>query len=334
MKIPFRIMTTSALTTMTIVSGLGLNALSASANSTAIAGDKSDAALIAKQNEAVAHAKAIEATQKALIAKENPAQRTSYVNLVNHVVRDDNVNYIPNNTMFKNVTVDSFTQYKIEPDTVGHAMAGDKSYQAVLANDFLNLSSDSGKVAVEQYNYLRSNYLRSHKYEPYVTATRAGNVYKDAKLTKKAGKSFKEDDLFRIQAIYSVNGKQRFKLADGNYISGYHAVINRDFTSNADETRLFSRIVYIGKKPARELSRTYYVRTPHGHKHFAVIRKSVIKHARVNFADMSSVSKKNKVRKGSVVRFVKVVRNGNTFRLKLTSGQYITANKAFVHVIR
>lgn len=334
MKIPFKVMTTSALTTMTVVSGLGLNSLSANASSlSSTVGDKSDTALIAQHNYKVAHSKYIAEEMKKTIEKESKSTRAKYLAKVNHIVRDDNVNYT-HSSILRNVTPDYFTQWNLDSDVVGHAMAGSKAYQQDLANDFATLDTQTGETALNYYNYLRSEYLHENKTQPFVTATRAGNVYKDVKLTKKTGKHFKEDDLFQVQAIYSVNGKQRFKLADGNYISGYHAVINRDFTSNSDEVRLFDRVVYVGRKSAKSLSKKYYVRTPKGHKHIAFVRKNVVKHARVNFEDFSSVKKVNHVRKGSYVHFVKVVRNGNTFRLQLTSGQYVTANKHFVKVIK
>lgn len=330
--IPYKVMATSALTTMTVVSGLGLNALSANASQVNNSQNNMNTSLTANTN--TNHSQLlIRKESETNIQKQAANQR--FINQVNHVVRDDNVNY-DNNSRYYAVEPEDMTLYNLNINTVQKAITGNVQAQQTLANDIIstNLDPHDQTDVIQSYNFLRASYLHENKHAVYVTATRTGHVYKDAKLTQRANKTFHEDALFKIKRIWSVRGKQRFELADGNFISGYHAVINQDFTNVKMLTHYFDNVKYVGHKSRNKLASKYYVKTPKGKRHVAITKKTVVKHLRKNFGDFSSLKKGNHVRKGIKLRFRRVIRHGNVFRLQLTNGHYVTASKAFVRIIK
>jgi hypothetical protein len=78
---------------------------------------------------------------------------------------------------------------------------------------------------------------------------------------------------------------------------------------------------------------SYYTNIKAG-QHRAIVQKTVVAHVKASFKDHSARNKHNVMMKKQVISFNRIVKVGRTYRLHLTNGHYVTANKAFVKIIK
>ena len=356
----------SALSTVTVVSGLGLGSIVANADTTSTPASTTTTATSTPASTTTSST----STTPATTSTSTPATTTNTTTstdansgqsafdkalsqLQNSSTADQQKaisslnNTLANPTPFvqqqqvQQQSTDVYTQlanYGIDKNLASEFATGDNYYTQVVNTKIAQLTGNDAINARKLVDQLRSDYRKANKEGVWGVANHDAYEYANPNLSDRQSAAFAKGEEVHIVSMIKDGGKLRYKIADGNYVAAVHVDINMDYT-NMDEYNAMVKATTqlrptVKKHVVKKASATYYVKTPKGKKHVAVIKKSLVAHVNKTFKDNSAKSKKNVLHKGAKVVFKSVVKVGKTYRLHLTNGHYVTANKAFVQVVK
>lgn len=356
----------SALSTVTVVSGLGLGSIVANADATSTpaqtttttatstpastttatttsANNTTPATTSTSTNTTTSTSATSgqSAFDKALSQLQNSstADQQKAISSINNALA--NPTPVVQQQQAQQQSTDVYTQlanYGIDKNSVSEFAAGDNYYTQAVNAKIAQLTGNDAINARKLVDQLRSDYRKANKEGVWGVANHDAYEYANPNLSDRQSAAFAKGEEVHIVSMIKDGSKLRYKIADGNYVAAVHVDINMDYT-NMDEYNTMVKATTqlrptVKKHVVKKASATYYVKTPKGKKHVAIVKKSLVAHATKTFKDNSAKSKKNVLHKYAKVAFKSVVKVGKTYRLHLTNGHYVTANKAFVRVVK
>ncbi|GAA6112893.1 hypothetical protein AP1H75_05600 [Apilactobacillus apinorum] len=197
------------------------------------------------------------------------------------------------------------------------------AYYTKLADD-KDASVKDGMVAIANHNFFT------------VVATHDGIVYTDKSLSSdKQISAYNNGDTFNVVKVVKDGNKLRYVVQTETgfyYISAYHTKLAAN--GNAAQYKAMRAAVATVKATAKKTDNSAYYTTVKKGNHVAVVKKTLVQHPTKTFKDNAAKTKKNTIKKGKKLSFNSIVKVGNTYRLHLTNGKYVTASKQFVNIIK
>lgn len=224
-------------------------------------------------------------------------------------------------------------QAGVNRDVLQKAIEGDSGaiaqirYEVQHAKGFkTNKAKQNGLWA---FNTLSYNYRKAHKSGVWVTpATRSDvNVETNIGNDVKATAVLSATNSYRVAKMVQTKRTTWYQLENGLLVKANKMKVSNALT-NAKDLKTLTQNIELRYKVANS---KYYTHAKRG-VHVALVKKTLVQHATKSFHDSSSNVKKNVLRKGKHIRFNKVVKVGNKYRLHLTNGKYVTASKEYVKV--
>lgn len=256
----------------------------------------------------------------------------------------------------------NLAQAGISTDLINKAIAGDKGAESAvktqIAQSKVFTTTAQKEQALNDYNQVAYGYRVDHKQGVWVEVSQSTVAYSKADTKSEQIKTILSGNKsYQVKGIEIVKGFDNkgkgvtwYKLANGAFVKASAVVVDKALTNTNDYNALYKarvvseNVANKSKKAKKTVKKhavkkhtakkvTYYTHFKKG-KHVAIVKKALVQHATKTFKDKSAKVKKNNLRKGSKVTFNKVVKVGKTYKLHLTNGKYVTANKAYVHVIK
>lgn len=186
-----------------------------------------------------------------------------------------------------------------------------------------------------------------------VKATKNGVEYGSPDLaSNKYSGYFLTNQNLRVLGVTRVNNKLRYLVIGARNLAYISAYSTKPVTGQKGNVKAYHAALNALKQPVKTPKKhksashkaskakaknkpttTYYTQIKPG-KHRAIVQKKVVAHVKASFKDRSAHNKRNVMAKKRVLRFNRIVKVGRTYRLHLTNGHYVTANKAFVKIIK